>query len=423
MRKILPVILVAMTLASAGRAAGQEGAFVLDQGYFAEGIRPFGMGGAFTAVSDDENAIMYNPAGLAWAKGGFTLHAGIAADLDDVKDLSVDTIVEEDGSIETNGTLLGALAFKGHNFALAAFNDIDLNERFFLSPADPTTARRVEEVRGMVLPAVACSFRPVSTLPLAVGASAKGAILIRDVKIYDTPFSSGSAGEETQISKSSVDGFGISGNVGALMRFSILSVGASVQDVVAPDVEVTTTTDYLAGSMEGTSQEDKFDVQVNPRLRVGAAVHIPNVPVVSAFIGNILFASDIDWYKNDGRADDPSDNRKFTTFHVGTELEFLRIGWLAQGTLRAGLAFTSVKDADGDKIRLTPETMSSPLQEISHWSLSAGLGARIVMVDANIGLRVIYPDLEDGSFPGGVESLVQDDRTVTQALIAAGVNF
>lgn len=28
------------------------------------GPRPMGMGGAFTAVSDDENAIFYNPAGL-----------------------------------------------------------------------------------------------------------------------------------------------------------------------------------------------------------------------------------------------------------------------------------------------------------------------------------------------------------------------
>ncbi len=32
---------------------------------FIEGIRPMGMGGAFTAVADDENALFYNPAGLA----------------------------------------------------------------------------------------------------------------------------------------------------------------------------------------------------------------------------------------------------------------------------------------------------------------------------------------------------------------------
>ncbi|MEW6516991.1 MAG: OmpA family protein [candidate division FCPU426 bacterium] len=32
---------------------------------YVEGIRPLGMGGAFTAVADDENALFYNPAGLA----------------------------------------------------------------------------------------------------------------------------------------------------------------------------------------------------------------------------------------------------------------------------------------------------------------------------------------------------------------------
>jgi hypothetical protein len=31
---------------------------------FFEGVRPLGMGGAFTAVADDENAVFYNPAGL-----------------------------------------------------------------------------------------------------------------------------------------------------------------------------------------------------------------------------------------------------------------------------------------------------------------------------------------------------------------------
>src|SRR3990167_9522892 len=33
------------------------------------GIRPLGMGGAFLTVSDDENALFYNPAGLNDVKG------------------------------------------------------------------------------------------------------------------------------------------------------------------------------------------------------------------------------------------------------------------------------------------------------------------------------------------------------------------
>src|SRR3990170_3935872 len=36
---------------------------------FYQGVRPLGMGGAFTAVADDENAMFYNPAGLNNIKG------------------------------------------------------------------------------------------------------------------------------------------------------------------------------------------------------------------------------------------------------------------------------------------------------------------------------------------------------------------
>ena len=33
--------------------------------YIYKGVRPMGMGGAFVALSDDANALFYNPAGLA----------------------------------------------------------------------------------------------------------------------------------------------------------------------------------------------------------------------------------------------------------------------------------------------------------------------------------------------------------------------
>lgn len=36
---------------------------------FYQGVRPLGMGGAFTAVADDYNALVYNPAGLAYVDG------------------------------------------------------------------------------------------------------------------------------------------------------------------------------------------------------------------------------------------------------------------------------------------------------------------------------------------------------------------
>jgi len=63
----LTVILVLIPFLSyAGESRRQQ--FILGDNterIFMQGIRPMGMGGAFTAVADDENAIFYNPAGLA----------------------------------------------------------------------------------------------------------------------------------------------------------------------------------------------------------------------------------------------------------------------------------------------------------------------------------------------------------------------
>ena len=47
-----------------GKTAGGEELTI-----FYKGIRPLGMGGAFTAVADDENALFYNPAGLNGIEG------------------------------------------------------------------------------------------------------------------------------------------------------------------------------------------------------------------------------------------------------------------------------------------------------------------------------------------------------------------
>lgn len=53
------IVVMALMALCAGTAQGKEFPFIY------KGIRPMGMGGAFVAVSDDANALFYNPAGLA----------------------------------------------------------------------------------------------------------------------------------------------------------------------------------------------------------------------------------------------------------------------------------------------------------------------------------------------------------------------
>lgn len=61
MKKSIPVILALLLTATLANAA--------ELPYIYKGVRPMGMGGAFTAVSDDANALFYNPAGLASISG------------------------------------------------------------------------------------------------------------------------------------------------------------------------------------------------------------------------------------------------------------------------------------------------------------------------------------------------------------------
>ncbi len=56
---------------------------------FHRGVRPLGMGGAFTAVADDENALFYNPAGLSEIS---TLQLGIFNPLIEVSKKTIDMV-------------------------------------------------------------------------------------------------------------------------------------------------------------------------------------------------------------------------------------------------------------------------------------------------------------------------------------------
>ncbi len=65
------------------------------------GVRPLGMGGAFTAVADDENALFYNPAGLSNID---TLQLGIFNPLIEVSENTIDMYYDsQDTDFEDTG--------------------------------------------------------------------------------------------------------------------------------------------------------------------------------------------------------------------------------------------------------------------------------------------------------------------------------
>jgi hypothetical protein len=90
--------------------------FVLGTGYdimakpyprLYRGVRPLGMGDAFTAVADDENALFYNPAGLSRLS---TFQIGIFNPLIEVSDKSIDLIQDaQDADLDNTGEVADLL--------------------------------------------------------------------------------------------------------------------------------------------------------------------------------------------------------------------------------------------------------------------------------------------------------------------------
>jgi hypothetical protein len=87
MKRFFPVLLGILVLSSQGGWAAERPAFI-------RGVRPMGMGDAFTAVADDQNVFFYNPAGSVQRSGSLTtlleLPVIIGKDLLDAKDFIQD---------------------------------------------------------------------------------------------------------------------------------------------------------------------------------------------------------------------------------------------------------------------------------------------------------------------------------------------
>lgn len=87
------------------------------------GVRPLGMGGAFTAVADDQNAIDYNPAGLSRAR---SFGLGIVNPMVEVSEDSYDFYKDFDDIDQDNTTEVAELLRKyvGDNFHIKVAADI-----------------------------------------------------------------------------------------------------------------------------------------------------------------------------------------------------------------------------------------------------------------------------------------------------------
>ena len=95
---------------------------------FFQGVRPMGMGGAFTAVADDENSLFYNPAGLSAIS---TLNVGILNPMVDISENSIELVGDaNDTDMDDTGEvadLLKQYAGENQHFRMSLFPHVGFN--------------------------------------------------------------------------------------------------------------------------------------------------------------------------------------------------------------------------------------------------------------------------------------------------------
>lgn len=203
-----------------------------------DGVRPSGMGNAFLAISDDANALFYNPAGLAYVKGGHLNLIDVNLGFDGMGTLGKITKVVggdystfvQNGSSYANLAVLPTLVFPG--FALSIFD----NARGFFNfenlnvlpaaKADVTTFNDLGIMAGAAIP-----FGESLSLGVSVRAFERTAvdIAVTSQQLIAKMLSTQSAdinGTLTKMLKdASTTGWGLGVNLGLLLRVP-LSPGA-----------------------------------------------------------------------------------------------------------------------------------------------------------------------------------------------------
>jgi len=126
-KKILPAVAGLLFICNLSSLAMEK-----DDPIMVSGIRPMGMGGAFTAVADDENSVFYNPAGITQRTGDliqiFNVNAAVSGDaIAAVNDLSkvasnINAGGDDNSKVDDLVKINDSIADKDINFSLSVFN-------------------------------------------------------------------------------------------------------------------------------------------------------------------------------------------------------------------------------------------------------------------------------------------------------------
>ncbi len=288
---------------------------------FYRGVRPLGMGGAFTAVADDENAMFYNPAGLNNIQGfhGMEILNPIVEvgtntidfyqDLDDALDASTQTERDQKTADVLTRSIGEHLHMRASLFPNVVFHNFGLGilgQGFFDGePNHPMgeTFPLLQVRAGYDLALLLSGAHGIFGQYLQIGLTAK---IIRR-SLVDKGYTVREIVDQDGISLSDdiKHGVGIGSDVGAILRLPILftpAIGITVQNVGDIDLD-------KAGKIP---QQINAGVALKPPFPLGQLVLAADVVDIGKELGN--------------------DNDQYKRLHLGAE--YSPIGMLS---LRAGL--------------------------------------------------------------------------------------
>lgn len=275
-RRLVAVVAGLMLAVPASMAARAASAEPLP--LFYQGIRPLGMGGAFTAVADDENAMFYNPAGLNSIEGFgrfellnpmvemSTNTMEFAGDLQDVADADTDAEQAALASdlldrwlgdhVHARVSVFPNVTF--HNFGIGVLGQGVFDAEVH-NPAGSNTlrVRGGYDVAGLVSGAM--GFSPAGTT-LRVGATGK---FVRR-ELLDQSYTTNDLVQQDGIDldRDMVDGSGFGLDIGVILGLPLPlrpAVGVTVQNI--GDVDL--------GDAGGLPQQINMGIALQPPVPFG----------------------------------------------------------------------------------------------------------------------------------------------------------
>ncbi|MFP4015574.1 MAG: hypothetical protein ACLFUI_00955 [Halanaerobiales bacterium] len=303
---------------------------IINQGVGATQLtaRSYGMGGAFTAVADDVEAILYNPAGIT--DNGFVgLDFSMGMNILNVDELDkVRDIVEHDRyeyTYEHIDEIEGDIGLDNQTFFGAKFSSIGLaysiKENHLLQNNSGANNNYLSE---RISEAIFSYGSDILEPPFEIGALSYGV----NVRLIDVSRNNYYMGSSTEVD---IKGNGYGLDLGLLAKVTdTLKIGCVVENLLASDIELEGKSKQYEqenGDWQVISSEDSSaTLESDPNVRVGAALDIPVV--------NMVLAADID------NLFDQNDTGQ--VIHLGLEKHFI----LNSMTVRAG-------KVTGDSINLT----------------------------------------------------------------------